>query len=50
MAETFRRRRVSLELPIMPRKLAKGDPRNYRRWHAWIEAVKALAAWCKSQR
>lgn len=42
-------RRVVLKLPVMPRRYARGDKRNYRRWHAWVEAVKVLAAWSKAQ-
>jgi hypothetical protein len=42
-------RRVVLRLPVMPRRFPRGDKRNYRRWHAWVEAVKALARWSKAQ-
>lgn len=35
---------VKLDLPVMPMKRRRGDPRNYRRWHCWVEAVRALAA------
>jgi hypothetical protein len=34
---------VTLSLPVMPRKFARGDKRNYVRWHCWVEAVRALA-------
>lgn len=46
----FRKVRVVLELPKFPRRYARGNPKNYRRWHAWVEAVKVLSAWCKAQR
>lgn len=38
------RRRASIVLPVMPRRFARGDKRNYLRWHCWIEGVRALAA------
>jgi hypothetical protein len=41
---------VVLRLPKMPRRFPAGDDRNYRRWHAWIEAVKVLAAHCRGAR
>jgi hypothetical protein len=44
MSGQFRRRAVTLRLPVIPRHYVKGDPRNYRRWHCWVEAVKVLAA------
>jgi hypothetical protein len=44
VAVSLRRHKVRLTLPIMPRKFRRGDKRNYRRWHCWIEAVRALAA------
>jgi hypothetical protein len=39
---------VTLELPVRPKRYAPGDPRNVRRWHAWVDAVAALALWFKS--
>lgn len=44
MNVTLTRRDVELTLPIMPRRFARGDKRNFLRWHCWVEAVRALAA------
>lgn len=43
MKVTLPRHDVTLTIPIMPRRFARGDKRNYLRWHCWIEAVRALA-------
>lgn len=50
MTVHVRHARVVLRLPVMPRKYARGDVRNYRRWHCWVEAVKVLAAHYKGNR
>ncbi|MBZ5560164.1 MAG: hypothetical protein LAO77_23145 [Acidobacteriia bacterium] len=50
MSVQLRRRTVKLTLPLMPPKFQRGDKRNYVRWHVWVEAVKALAAFYKSPR
>jgi hypothetical protein len=43
MSSDFRTRPVTLQLPVIPRRYVRGDKRNYRRWHCWVEAVKVLA-------
>jgi len=43
MSTPFRRHAVTLQLPVIPRRYVRGDKRNYRRWHCWVEAVKVLA-------
>lgn len=44
MSAGFRTHKVTLDLPVIPRKFVRGDKRNSRRWHCWVEAVKVLAA------
>lgn len=34
---------VTLTLPKMPPRSAPGSKKNFRRWHCWVEAVRALA-------
>jgi len=50
MQVKLRRVAVPLLLPVMPPRFARGDFRNYRRWHCWVEAVKALAAHYRGDR
>ncbi len=45
---TFRHQPVTLQLPVIPRRYVRGDRRNFRRWHAWVDAVRVLAEYFKA--
>lgn len=47
MSTSFRHQPVTLQLPIIPRRYVRGDKRNYRRWHCWVESVRVLADYFK---